>query len=165
MRRVIFSTSKIYGMSLPRKEAADKIRSVGPAMEEHLCKCVIYGDTLHCLDHWIKELASFLDAANNCILKGNKKFTASQYADMLFGAFGDSKADIQNSLRYFATTDMGDGKDYPDITLTPDMVDTLAYVVWKFREDICEILATRNMYKASNFVPFVRRILEDAGVM
>lgn len=165
MRRFIFSTSSnVYGMSTKRSDARDAVKALQPAIIEHLCKCVVYKNSLGSLDFWIKEIASFFDEANDVeVDKKGRKFSASVYEDLLFSQFGNATSDKVRILKHFSSTDIGKG-DLPYTSITLDMVDALVYISNSLKQEICPLLATKNELTKINFRKIITQILEDAGV-
>ena len=161
MKRYI-RTTPIFGMATSRSDAIHRVESLKDALDEHLCKCVIYHDSLQCLDHWVKEIASFFDRANQQTLKNSKKLDIKTYQSALFGQFGDARADKENALRYFAVLHMKG--EYPKVAVTVDMVDELCFCVRELERIICPILAQKNDYEPSDFVMLIEDIFDKAGL-
>ena len=165
MRRFIFSTShNVYGMSTKRSDARDAVKALQSAIVEHLCKCVVYKNSLGSLEFWIKELASFFDEANDVeVDKKGRKFSTATYEDLLFSQFGNDTSDKVRILKHFSSTDVGKG-DLPYTPITLDMVDALVYAANSLKKQVCPLLAMKNELTKIDFRKIILQIFEDAGI-
>ena len=61
----------ILGMARKKQKALGKLDSLADTVDVHIIKCVVFKDSTHNLDHWCKELGTFMYTANNIKLKYN----------------------------------------------------------------------------------------------
>lgn len=124
MKRYIKNAS-IFGMSFSRKEALHRFRNLSDIINEHVIECVVYKevlpDTLH---HWISEIATWIEDANEVTCKS--KFKARDYADNLFGCFGTNIHDARHNLKEYKLFNARNFvSPYPNFEITDGVAKTL----------------------------------------
>lgn len=67
----------------------------------HVIKCVLYGNTTNNLDHWLDEIASYIDDANSLKFNRDKKLKQYYYEDEFFFYSGDSVEDYDKKVDAF----------------------------------------------------------------
>lgn len=67
----------------------------------HVIKCVLYGNTTNNLDHWLDEIASYIDDANSLKFNRDKKLKQYYYEDEFFFYSGDSAEDYDKKVDAF----------------------------------------------------------------
>jgi hypothetical protein len=114
----------ILGMAYQRSMAIKKISGYGEKIDEHIIKCVVYKNTTGNLWHWVHdELATWFDAINQTYVKGNGsgKLKEKDYADNVFGWFGDAFGDARINLSSFRVGVAELGNVYPDFEITYEL--------------------------------------------
>ena len=123
MKRVIQTNTYIYAMATNKRKALDRLYSYSDQIEEHIIKCVVYGDSLTTDPlHWIHEIATYLNAAN--IIKCKSNLTEADYLDNLFPSFGDDLVDYQSSLWDFYDKHIKRRQiaQYPEFEITDELI-------------------------------------------
>ena len=117
-------------MALPLDVVKERLRSKAPQYFYHLFKCVVFGDSTGDFNHWIQEIAGYLDAINDVKLKGsNKKPSVKFYEDNFFYLFGDEAGDYRGGLKDFKNRI---GKKYPLFEITEELYNKVFEVVQDF---------------------------------
>lgn len=156
MKRYIRATT-IYGMSIDRSKAVQRLEKFGELFHEHICKCVLYGDSLHCYNHWIgDELANWLSQVNNTTLRGNKKLKAADYRNRFLGQFSKDWEDAEASLVLFAAQN----KDqYPEVN-TDAYIKCMHDVSCELIDKLPSLLASSNDLGQRLFAEMLHSILD-----
>lgn len=133
----------IYAMAIPRKNALDKLSSYSDVLERHVIECVVYKNSLGCMDHWIGEIASWLNTANRINCKVALK--ESDYIESLFGAFGDEKSDAVLDLEVYQRSDLR-RNSYPEFEITDELINDLFDTFNKLIEICVPLLVSKQIY-------------------
>ena len=123
MKRYIKNTS-IFGMALNRKDVLTKLSALSEDISVHVIKCVVYHDTLpESMHHWISELSAWFAQASR--YKCKSKLKAIDYAENLFGAFGETLYDADANLTGYQILNAKSihSERYPDFEVTPELID------------------------------------------
>lgn len=143
MKRYI-KNSKIYGMAYSRKDVIENIHKIKDALEEHILKCAIYGDSTNNLTHWVKEVCGYLNYANRFSVKPNNgRLKYNDYLDNLFGFMGDAIGDAETDLLWFQLNN-NHSKEYPDFEITPELIQRTFDIFNSIKEYMLPILTTKN---------------------
>lgn len=82
---------KIEAMPLKRKDAMDRLMSLGPNIVEHSIK-VTLNPSHQAAKHWCLEIIAWVDQAHDAtFLKGGKRVAASDADDALFHSFREAR--------------------------------------------------------------------------
>jgi len=156
-----FEEFPIYCMATPRAKAISMMQGLEDEINEHITKCIVYGNSTDDLDHWISEISEWLYQINQIEVKPNaKKLKESDYSKNAFGCFGDAVKDAGVYLTVFRvkTAKMGDA--YPDFTVTSELQNKL-FTAWNlFLKTFPPIFATKNNHTKQDFVDEVSHILK-----
>ena len=116
MKRVIRS-SLILGMAFPMSVAKDKLTADAKQLNDHIMKCVIYGDSLSCLNHWIDdEITTWIYKASTISCK--HRISPNVYKSTLFCWFGEDSRDAESNLYDFYTKYVMRRKNIQNLKLT-----------------------------------------------
>lgn len=143
----------IKAMALPRKDAISKLSNYSEMIERHVIECVVYKDSLGQLRHWIGEIATWLNAANKIVCKVPLK--AVDYADNLFGVFGDERNDIEVDLITYQKSDLRTDC-YPDFEVTDELIDELFATTQKLIEVTVPILVSGVRYPVIEWIHILK---------
>ena len=131
----------ILGQATNRSKALSMLDSNSKELAVHVAKCIAYGDSLHCLKHWLcEEIADWIKLAGTVKLKKNAKIKASVYKDTLFGFLGDEKSDALGNLMDLQIKVKRHKYDYPYFDITQEMVDHMYAFSQKLQNDISTML-------------------------
>lgn len=162
MKRVILNTS-IYGMSYDRSTAKMKIASLSNKVEEHILKCIIYGNSTNSYQGWVKELAAWISFVNDVTIKpGKKKLKRKDYEDTLFKCIGDDVADVRLSLLSFQMNFASDrsNEPYREFEIDEYLVKKAYKVLINFKSKIGEILPIRNDLETSEIASIIHSTID-----
>lgn len=162
MKRWVYSKTNIYSMSVPRSKAKERIEALGEIVLEHVCKCVLYGDSTGDYHHWVDgEIANWLSIANDLTIKpSNKKLKARDYDEMLLGGFGDDLADARMNLNLLYRKFRQSANPYPEVNLTPDLVKKLADVTAALHDILPKLLSQQNNMTQDDLAAELHTILD-----
>lgn len=160
----LFIKTPIYAMSQERGPFKQKMLSWGALIEEHVCKCVMYGDSLpgDKYNHWIEdELATWLSDCNDVTFKpSNKKLKSAEYDKLLFGGLGDELSDARICLHNLQVHNSKHRNAYPFRQVDDEMVHKLYVLTAELREKFLPILSTRNSLSKRNIAALLHDILD-----
>lgn len=146
MKRYIKSAS-IFAMSMQRPIAIRELNGLSRTLAQHVCKMAIYDDSLNCKDHWIHELADYINQANDITVKPkNNKLKMRDYESEFYGVLGETEKDANVFLNSFYRRNV-ETKEYPVVKITREMCER--YVdLSLFLIEYCKILlcSNNNMY-------------------
>lgn len=131
----------IFAMSLDRSSAKQRAESYRKPITDHLIECILYGDSFKCYNHWISELAAWIDDVNSTKLKIRRnppKFKESEYREYLFGLFGNTTSDTRGALLSYKANN----KEYPDFEIDKYLVLRTYGASQDLAESVCRLLAT-----------------------
>lgn len=164
MKRITHKSehAKIFGISMYRKNAISVLESNANTLAMHILKCVIYGDTLDCYNHWIDdEIAEYISIANDITVKPkNKKLKASDYERTIFSYFADSHQDASILLRTFRINN-SETHQYPDFEITRELIDDVYDAFQSIKHDVLPLLCASNNYDAHNFSMIIHNIFDE----
>ena len=163
MYRYRKSLDSIFAMAYDRPDGIRIVTAYKDLLPEHLIKCIIYGNTLNCWNHWIdQELCVWLGIINDVRLKPkNRRLKARDLYQYLFTKFGDSKVDASIALRIFKTTNYRT-KKYPDFELNQTLIDVVYDVFQDTIKKLIPIFVTDNTYTQENFKQLIEPMLLKA---
>ena len=130
-------------MAYPRGKAIHHIEDRLPYINEHLIKCVLYGDSTNSLHHWINaEIAPALyDIANIRVKTSGQKLTQSDYSALFESEFGEDEFDAAIGLRGFVITNRNNNQ-YPNIEPTEANADKLFRIYRYFKNEFANLFAS-----------------------
>lgn len=147
----------IYGMSLDRSSAINRLEHLSTPFYEHICKCVLYGDSSGYYNHWVDdELANWLTQVNNLTIKGNKKLKAKDYLNSFLRDFGDDYSDARINLTAFALSNRG---KYPAVR-TDSYITNMYEVSQSIISELPSILASNNSLNQRDFINILHDLLD-----
>lgn len=112
----------IYGMSIPRRDALAQLEHNAKTLSEHVVKCCSYGDSLHCFDHWLREITNYISDASKIKSKSGK-LKNSDYMSTFFKFCGDERSDASRELSSFIANHCTHFPTYPEFEVTNDLID------------------------------------------
>ena len=136
----------IKAMAFPRKDGEKQVRKMADVICEHIMKCIIYGDTLECYNHWVDdELGAWFHDVNTIYLKIDRKppkFKAAEYDEFIFSQFGEDEHDCKICLSGFRASNSDKyGGRYPDFEVTSELASDLFKAVSELSRKMCRLLA------------------------
>lgn len=133
--------SSIYAQATGRQDAVKRLKSNAETLAIHMAKCIVYGDSLHCLKHWLcEEICDWIKLAAIIKPKGGR-FKASMYHDTIFGYLGDERSDAVANLLDLQIRVRHGEYDYPDFDITEKMKDDMFKFSQNVRTRISDFLA------------------------
>lgn len=162
MKRWIKVKEDIWGMSMELGKAKKKIDSLSDIILEHVCKCVLYRNKTNDYRHWIyDEIATWISYINDVTIKpANKKMKAKDYANHLFGGFGDSYADARLNLNLEYNRCRKAKEQYPEVEITHDMITDMVNISNQLTSEFSELLSSNNDLTKEEIGNRVRNILD-----
>ena len=157
MKRLILSYKSIFGMANSRSVVLDRFVSLSRNISSHVVKCIAYGDSYSCLDHWIHEVASWIHAAN--ATKCKSKLKAADYVDTLFGYFGDDRADAENELQWFQLSHEYTHR-YSQFEITDDLINQTYSVFQNIITACVPILTSKEVLSVPEWFSILKRVLD-----
>jgi len=163
MKRHIRYNIPVLGMSFSRKRILDRLDNYSDLINEHLCKCIIYGPIKNQLfgkyDHWITEIAQVINAVNSMTLDGKKKLKESDYRQ-LFAAFGTTLQDAETNITLQYVSDRNSKNPYPEVEIDERTYAHMYAASLKIAEDFSRILATNNKWEKSDIIRHLHEIID-----
>lgn len=156
------TVQRIYGMSVTRPRAKDILSENAKTLQEHILKCVVYGDSTHNFDYWIEtEISQYLYMADKVTLKPDaSKCKPDMYINTIFGHIGDAEVDAELDLEMFLSRIKQKKIDYPIFTITNDMTRSLYNVYMDIIDSVLPILTNKAPMSKSDFYPIIHKILD-----
>lgn len=116
----------VLSSAMRKSDIKRRIESYSDQIELHMVKCVVYGDDLNCLNHWIHEISNWVHAASAAKPKSGK-LSEGFYRECLFHSLGDEIDDSKFLLLDFEVqVDQGKYKGkYPEFDVTVSMIERL----------------------------------------
>lgn len=155
MKRLIKSSTDIFGMSVPRAKAIDILKAYSETLAYHLVKCVVYGDELgqDNFKHWVEdEICEYLSIANDVLTKPkNRKLKEKDYLDTIFADIGTTKQDANIVIRRFRIENKRK-QSYPDFIVSPELIDNVFKTFQNTIAYMLPILTSSNNLNASDLV-------------
>ena len=108
---------------------------------EHIIKCVVYGDSLDCYNHWVDEISAWFFDINNTQLKIKRnppKFKDFEYKDFVFGLLGTTTTDASGALLSFKANNAS----YPDFEITRSLVLSLYGASGDLEDYFCSLFSS-----------------------
>lgn len=157
-------STSIFAMSVERGPFKHKMARWGELIEEHLCKCVMYGDSLKQgkYNHWIEdELATWLSDCNSTTFKpSDKKLKPADYESLLFGSLGDTLTDSEVCLHSLQAHNHKKRNSYPFVNVDRRMIYNMYIVSAELREKFVPLLASRNKLAKEDIESILHNILD-----
>ena len=92
----------LFEMARSRKKVIELIEGLQTIYEEHLLKCVIYGNSTDNVWHWAGEVAEVLVQVNGMKAKTSSgKLSSQDYIDNLLLASGEFDYEYKENLKHF----------------------------------------------------------------
>ena len=119
----ISKNQAVFGMSYTRSKARSLIDSLSKQVNTHILKYIIYYDVRpDDRNHWLDELSTWFERVNRISSKSNLK--RRDYAETLFGWFGDTREDAEINLEFFYDEYVKYASDpYPEFEITSKLVN------------------------------------------
>lgn len=151
-------------MSQERAPFKKKMESWADLIEEHLAKCVMYGDSLpgNKYNHWIKdELATYISDTNDATFKPKgDKLKPKDYETILFGNLGDSEIDARISLHDLQVHNKKSSEPYPFKHVDSDMIDKMYRASQSLIKKLVPILSSRNSLDKKDIESILHNVLD-----
>lgn len=143
-------------MAYSRKWTIDRLNSLSAPIIEHIIKCAVYENTTNNLNHWIEEIADYLDEANSIEVKTSaSKLKEKDYLQNLFYYQGENKKDIRVQLINFRRN-----KNYSNYEITQELINKVTNIFQAIAIQASNILATKNNnYSKNGFINLLTNIL------
>lgn len=158
MKRVIRSSS-ILGMAFPMSVAKDKLTADAKQLNDHIMKCVIYGDSLSCLNHWIDdEITTWIYKAS--IISCKHRISSNVYKSTLFCWFGENSRDAESNLYDFYAKYIMRQKKYPKFEIDRYLIERLNKVYREIEKEIINMFCDKYNYSKKDYNEVLKEILE-----
>lgn len=143
MCRVIKRIPVVGKQAMEKAKAQKKLNSYAEELAMHMAKCVVYGDSIKCLKHWLcEEISDWISRAAVVKHKGGK-MKPELYKRTLFGYLGDDKNDALGNLKDLQIAVKRHKYDYPYFNITQSMVDNM-YTFSKNMSDKISLFLANN---------------------
>lgn len=160
MKRFVY----IQAMSMNQDDIIDKMKGRKKKVAEHLAKCAMYGDALGSskYNHWIEhELSTWIAEINEITSKPKgKKLKQSAYANYLFGAIGDDRADARAVLTDLQLYNGSRPNPYPYVEVDEEMVDRMFAITEQMLGKVVPILSTKNNFSKTDIESLLHNLLD-----
>lgn len=151
-------------MSFEKSTIINRCKNFNPVICEHVCKCVIYGHLGDIIynkyDHWIHEIATLISKANGLTSKNNKKLSAHDYAEYLFGDLGTEYNDAAANVYSQYWHDRRSDNPYPEVVIDRDteakMYDASQSIIASFGN----VLSHKNNLVTADIEDMLHQILD-----
>lgn len=161
MKIIRNKNQNIFAMATNRKLAKGRIISLADELCSNIVKISVYPKSVDC-QHWIDEIANWVDAINKITLKpNNAKFNYNEYTEMIFEYFGDSRLDLYALLSEWIIKNCRHGKKYPEFEVTEDLIDRLFLNLNKLKDYVCRLCSSKNNVNRSEILNNLNEILGD----
>lgn len=158
MKRAIRS-SYIMGMAFPLSVAKDKLTSDAKRLNDHIIKCVVYGDSLYCLNHWIDdEITTWIYKASTISCK--HRISSNVYRSTLFCWFGENSRDAESNLYDFYAKYVMRRKEYPKFDIDRYLIERLNKVYREIEKEIIQMFCDKYSYTKNDYSEVLREILK-----
>lgn len=149
----------IMGMAFLMSVAKDKLTSDAKQLNDHIMKCVIYGDSLGCLNHWINdEITTWIYKASTINCK--HKITSTLYKSTLFCWFGENQRDAESNLYDFYSKYVMRKGEYPKFDIDRYLIERLNKVYREIEKEIICMFCDKYSYTKNDYSEVLREILE-----
>ena len=147
----------IYAMASSRSDAIKRLESMKPDLESHIFRLGTYDDQFQCKNHWINEIATYLDRANKITIRsGSGKLDSRTYVDHLVGGIGDTVEDAEVNALYFRNENRRE-KQYPDFNPEDNKIIQGIYNVSCAVLDLVQnVLPTKNKFQKADFYYYIQ---------
>lgn len=157
MKRVIRS-SLILGMAFPMSVAKDRLTADAKQLNDHIMKCIVYGDSFGCLNHWINdEITTWIYKASTVSCK--HRISSNVYKSTLFCWFGEDSRDAESNLYDFYTKYVMRRKKYPKFEIDRYLVERLNKVYRELEREIIQMFCDKYNYTKEDFREVLHEIL------
>lgn len=148
-------------MAFKRKQVVEKVESMAEPISDHIVKCIIYGDSLGCLDDWKKELASFFWSINIYEVKRQKRLKKSEYIYFLFDEIANELSDCKARIVEFIVKNQV-SKKYPDVDYNDKQSEDMLNVVNAFKSNIPDMLSDKSkIYSKEEYLSIVDKVISN----
>lgn len=144
-------------MSFPLSVVKDKLSSNSKVLNEHVIKCVVYKDSLNCLDHWIDEITTWAYEASKHRCKS--KIKSKVYEGTLFAWFGNDKTDCESNLLGFYSKFVIQLKKYPKFEIDQELISQLLDVYIHLKSSLINMYTTPWTYSKEDYRIKIKEIL------
>ena len=162
MKELIKRNRPIFGMSVDRKKAVDRIHRYSDRILEHLAKCILYGNIRQQdYDHWIEEISTWMDIINRITIKPrDKKLKNSDYQELFSDILGTERIDAESSLWevYYDLRKLS--LPYPELEISEDKISDMFNASNDLIATFAPILSTKNEYTRKDIQDILRDILD-----
>lgn len=154
----LFLNRDIFCQAFPMSKVKDKLLADSKQLNEHILKCVIYYDELHCLSHWIDEITSWVYKASTVSSKHN--ISGKTYQNTIFSWFGEDQRDCESNLYDFYAKFVMKRKSYPEFEISDYLIERLYHVYREFERDLIDMYTSKYNYSKSDYLEAVTDILK-----
>ena len=158
----LYEEEKLLEMALPLAAAKERLTNNAPQYFYHLFKCIIFENRTGDFDHWVQEIANYLNIINDIKVKGsNSKPSAKFYRDNFFYYLGDEVGDYRGGLEDFKHRI---GKKYPDFEVTQELCNKVFEVVQDFALYFGNNFARNNSWNSVDLLRKVEGYFENGDM-
>lgn len=146
-----------------RSNAIKIIEGLQPVYEDHLLKCIIYGNSINNLWHWIDEIINIIIRINEIKIKTpSGRLSNNDYLDYLFLAAGESELEYRENLRHF----MFKYKyKYPKFEITNELVTNTTDLFLMMSNYSMRLSETNSIINENAIRNDILDFLEDRGII
>lgn len=157
----------IRSFSLHRGEAITKLSSLSNELNEHVIKCIIFGEYREdSYSHWLHEISTSIASCDRGNISG-ARLKDKDYEDSLFGSFGSSIQDARDNLEQFKVINLRKHKklnfetSLPYYVVNDTMVDNL-YKCYCDLKDLCiPLLKSKKTHPVSFWKTAISLIVDN----
>lgn len=149
----------IYGMSMERQKAKNRIISFQSEITENIIKLGIYQDNNRDRNHWIDELATWFSDINDLDLKPKgSKFNRNQYDEWVFGEFGTDISDVRSCIHSWQLKNRKT-KKYPDVYVDDDTIEYTFMILSRMRLYFLRLFPSKNIKTREDILDKLHQII------
>ena len=140
----------LFEMARSRKKVIELIEGLQTVYEEHLLRCVIYGNSTGNVWHWAGEVAEVLVQVNSMKAKTSSgKLSSQDYIDNLLLASGEFDYEYKENLKHFQFKYK---YKYPKYEKTDKLIENTVYLFKKKKKKYSKYLNNPKYVANKDFI-------------
>ena len=154
-------------MAYDRNKAIREIKYLADTVGDHLLKCVVYKDSLSCLEDWKEEIAGYLEDAGQITVKKQGKLKPSDYQLYLFGEYADEYSDYKVCIGSFHAYYVVRKERYPKFSLvedSPEFAKSLMSIHKALADKALPMLSSKSEYSFDDYYKVVDEVLKHENI-
>lgn len=150
--------ASIYGMSMNRNKAIQRIDGFNEEIASNILKLSVYTSNTQDYQHWIDELATWFSDINDITIKpSDRKLNESMYDDLVFGQFGTTISDVRSYIDLWLIRNRKT-QQYPNFTNSSKITKDVFLKVSELRAIFLRLFASKNNKTRSDILKLLNTI-------